>query len=161
MVLGNIFLNYLHFLTVTNVIDGDSITVKALDNKEFEVRLYGIDCPEDKVCHKLKRDEKETQLAGGFLIFLGKQSTAFVRKLLPIGTIISIAQELKNTTDIYNRELAYVILPDAKILNEELIKAGFAKPMSEYYCEELNHYQTLNFIAKKEKKGLYKFGRTF
>ena len=66
---------------IVKVIDGDGIIVKNIfTKKEEEVRLLGIDAPEIKKCKKLMQDERETHIAGQFLIELGYKSFAFLRK---------------------------------------------------------------------------------
>ncbi len=53
------------------------------------------------------------------------------------------------------RTLAYVLMPDGTCLNETLISTAYAKPYDKSYCNALSAYQTINFKAKQEKRGLY------
>lgn len=143
-------------LQITEVLDGDSIKVSSIFGKEEkEIRLYGIDAPENKICRKLREDEKKTQLAGEFIIYLGHLATKYVLKLAPPGTRVSLITEKNNSYDFYKRQLAYVILPDGSCLNEIMIREGYARAEKEYICEMLSQYQKLNFIAKQKKMGLY------
>jgi len=147
---------------VTKIVDGDSIIVQHLfDKQEIEIRLYGIDAPESKRCSKLIQDERETHIAGEFLIFLGIQATLFLRSILPIGINCTLLQEPKNTIDIYGRTLAYMQLPNGDEVNKQMIEYGFAKPYEKCYFEKLNEYQRLNLIARSQKRGLYQFTKTF
>ncbi len=149
-------------LKISKVIDGDSIIVKEIfGKKEKEIRLYGLDAPENKRNKKLRKDEKETHLAGEFLIKLGHLSTQFVLNIAPPGTNVTLITEKQNYYDFYNRQLAYIILPNGECLNEKLLREGYAKPLNEYYCSLLLDYQDLNNLAKKEKQGLYKITNTF
>lgn len=149
-------------LIVSKVLDGDSLIVKNIFNKqEKEIRLYGIDAPENKKNKKLIRDEKVTHLAGEFLIMLGMLSTKYVLTIIPPGTKISITTELNNYYDFYNRQLAYVFLSDGTCLNEILVRDGYAKTMEEYYCTMLPQLQILGFDAQKNRKGLYAFSDNF
>jgi micrococcal nuclease len=148
--------NLLTHYTITKIIDGDSIWVKNKFTKdEFEVRLNGIDAPELKKCPKLLQDERETHLAGQLLMKLGRLSLHHLLEVAPISTSCTIKIEHQNSTDLYGRTLAYIYLPDGRCLNELMVSEGYAKPYNRYYCEQLNSYQTLNNIAKQEKKGLY------
>lgn len=53
-------------LQITEVLDGDSVKVSSMFKKnEKEIRLYGIDAPENKVCRKLREDEKENTVSRG------------------------------------------------------------------------------------------------
>lgn len=150
-----------HF-KITKVLDGDSIMVQSILTKgEREIRLYGLDAPENKRNRKLDEDEKRSRLAGEFLIQLGRKSTDYVLSIAPPGTNITLITEEKYFYDHYNRQLAYIILPDGTCLNELLIIEGYAKAMSEYYCSNLAKYQQLNFSAKQNGKGLYAFTQHF
>jgi micrococcal nuclease len=145
-------------LKIVRVVDGDGIIVKNIfDNKEFEIRFLGIDAPELKLCKKLKQDEIETNLAAHFLMELGKKSFNYLLEIAPPNTNISICTENNNIIDVYGRTLAYVYLQDGTCLNEIMVANGFAKPYDRFYCSALPTYQSLNLIAKIERKGLYTF----
>ena len=149
-------------LQITEVLDGDSIKVASIFGKdEKEIRLYGIDAPENKQCRKLREDEKKTQVAGEFLIHLGHLATKIVLKVAPPGTRVSLITEMNNYFDFYKRQLAYVILPDGSCLNEIMVREGYARAEKEYFCEMLSQYQKLNFIAKQKKSGLYALVKGF
>ena len=149
-------------LRITQILDGDSLKVASIFNKnEKEIRLYGLDAPENKRNRKLREEEKKTQVAGEFLIHLGQLATKFVFSIAPPGTNVTIITEEANFYDFYRRQLAYVILPDGRCLNEILILEGFARPEPEYQCEMLPEYERLNFIAKQSKSGLYEFSNRF
>jgi len=144
------------WLIVSAIIDGDSIYVKGIfTGIEKEIRLYGIDAPETRNGRKLREDEEKTRVAGELLRFMGNQSKEFVMRICPPGTSVTIYTEPGNETDFWNRQLAYVILPDGTCLNELLVQEGFAKATDEYYCSELPKYQVMNWEAKLGKKGLY------
>ena len=150
-----------HF-KIVQVLDGDSLMVKNIISKEEkEIRLYGLDAPENKRNRKLIEDEKKARVAGEFLMQLGRKSTDFVLSVAPPGTNITLITEEKYFFDFYKRQLAYIILPDGSCLNEILIIQGYAKAMGEYYCSNLAKYQQLNFLAKQSAKGLYAFTATF
>ena len=150
-----------HF-KIVEVLDGDSLMVKnIISKKEKEIRLYGLDAPENKRNRKLIEDEKKARVAGEFLMQLGRKSTDFVLSVAPPGTNITLITEEKYFFDFYKRQLAYIILPDGNCLNEMLITEGFAKPLEEYYCSNLAKYQQLNFLAKQSARGLYAFTPTF
>ena len=144
------------FYVITRVIDGDSIQVRHTLSKQLvEVRLYGIDAPEIKKCRKLLQDERESHLAGGLLMHLGKMSAAYLRKIAPVGAKASLRQEPGSTLDMYGRTLAYVYLADGTCVNEAMVKAGYAKAFTKYFCEDLKVYQQLNTFAMQSRSGLY------
>lgn len=143
-------------LTVTKIVDGDGLIVQNMFNQEEEeIRLIGIDAPEIKRSRKLLQDERETHLPGELLLELGIQSMQFLSTLVPVGSVVTIRMEKKKCYDKYGRTLAYVFLQDGRCINEVLIKEGFAKPYSRYYCEALPEFQTIAFAAKNQKKGLF------
>ena len=143
-------------LKIINIVDGDGLIVEDIFTKEQEeIRLLGIDAPEVKRCRKLRMDEKETHMAGELLIHLGHISHKYLIDLVKTEEMITIALEKNNRSDFYGRTLAYVFLTDGTCVNEKMITEGYAKPLNEYYCEELSNYQILNLNSKQNKKGLY------
>jgi micrococcal nuclease len=68
---------------------------------------------------------------------------------LPV--ITGIALEI-NTTLFY---VHYLLLNDGRVLNEIMIKEGYAKPYNKVFCEMLPMYQEWGLRAKNELKGLY------
>ncbi|MBC7523345.1 MAG: thermonuclease family protein [Flavobacterium sp.] len=136
--------------------DGDGLIVEDfITKKEFEIRLYGIDAPEMNYCKKVKNDEKELQMPASLLIKLGYQSLEFLKTNVNLDEICTLIQEENNTLDKYGRYLGYLVLKDGRILNEIMIKEGFAKPYNDVYCEMLPLYQEWNLSAKINRKGLY------
>ena len=149
-------------LKVVQVLDGDSLIVASIFGKnEKEIRLYGLDAPENKHNRKLREMEKKCSLAGEFLIQLGRMSTDFILTHAAPGTSITIITEKSNPKDFYGRQLAYVILPSGECLNEVLIREGYARAESEYLCSKLPLYQQLNFQARVSGRGLYAFTNRF
>ena len=145
-------------LKVTRVVDGDGLIVTDMfGNQEEEIRLLGIDAPELKRSRKLKQDERETHLPGALLIQLGLQSMHYLSSIVPLGTSVTIAMERTHSYDSYGRTLAYVFLNDGSCLNEIMIREGYAKAYSRYYCEAISEYHILNFSARKNRIGLYNF----
>ncbi len=143
-------------LTVTKIVDGDGLIVQNMFNQEEEeIRLIGIDAPETKRSRKLFQDERETHLPGELLLQLGIQSKEFLSSLVPVGSVVTIKMEKKRCYDSYGRTLAYVFLKDGTCINEMMIREGYAKPYSRYFCEALPEFQTLAFAAKTQKKGLF------
>lgn len=149
-------------LKVKRFVDGDGLIAEDFYSKnEFEIRLYGIDAPEINYCDKMKKDEKELHIPAALLIKLGYKSFEFFRSQLKIGDVCTLIQEDNNLIDKYGRVLGYLVLPNGNVLNEILIKKGFAKPYNDVFCEMLPKYQQWNLQAKRAKKGLYSIVNTF
>jgi micrococcal nuclease len=149
-------------LEVVKFVDGDGLIGKELYSKnEYEIRLYGIDAPEIKNCTKILKDERELQMPAALLMKLGYLSFDYFRSLLSIGDKIKLIQESNNLQDKYGRLLGYVVLESGLVLNEIMIKEGYAKPYNEVFCEMLPLYQEWSLQAKINSKGLYSLVSTF
>ena len=145
-----------NLLEIVKFVDGDGIILKDIISKEeFEVRFYGIDAPEINYCNKIKKDEKELQLPAALLIKLGFMSFNFLKDQVNLGDLCTLVQEQNNLVDKYGRHLGYLILNDGRVLNEIMIKEGYAKPYNDVFCEMLPMYQEWNLQAIINKKGLY------
>ena len=143
-------------LKVKRFVDGDGIILEDLaSKKEFEIRLYGIDAPEINYCNKIKQDEKELQIPAALLIKLGFLSFNFLKDQVGLGDFCTLVQEENNLIDKYGRHLGYLILNDGRVLNEIMIKEGYAKPYNEVFCEMLPLYQEWNLQARINQKGIY------
>ena len=93
---------------MVGVSDGDTITVLA-GTAQVKVRLNGIDCPERAQAFGAKARQLTAELA------FGKRVT-----VRPSGH------------DRYGRVLGEVVLPDGRVLNEELVAAGMAWHYTRY-----------------------------
>lgn len=82
-------------------------------------------------------------------------SFEFLRSNVSIGDQCTLVQEKNNLQDKYKRSLGYLILNDGRVLNEIMIKEGYAKPYNDVFCEMLPMYQEWNLQAKIDLKGLY------
>ena len=149
-------------LKIVKFVDGDGIILEDIISKiEFEVRLYGIDAPEINYCSKIKQDEIELQVPAALLIKLGYLSFNFLKDQVNLGDVCTLVQEQNNLVDKYGRLLGYLILQDGRVLNEIMIKEGYAKPYSGVFCEMLPMYQEWNLQAKNSSKGLYSLVNKF
>ena len=149
-------------LKITKFVDGDGIILKDIISKEeIEVRFLGIDAPEINYCNKIKKDEKELQLPAALLIKLGFMSFNFLKNQVNLGDLCTLVQEQNNLVDKYGRHLGYLILSDGRVLNEIMIKEGYAKPYNDVFCEMLPMYQEWGLRAKNQLKGLYSITNKF
>ena len=145
-----------NLLKIIKFVDGDGIILEdIISKKEIEVRFLGIDAPEINYCDKIKRDEKELQTPAALLIKLGFLSFQFLKDQVNLGYFCTLVQEQNNLVDKYGRLLGYLVLNDGRVLNEIMIKEGYAKPYNEVFCEMLPLYQEWNLQAKSSQKGLY------
>ena len=87
---------------VVGIADGDTITV-LVENRQVKVRLHGIDCPEKGQAFGTKAKRFTAGLVTGRTVSLGVTDT-----------------------DRYGRTVAIVHLEDGRVLNHEIVRAGFA-----------------------------------
>jgi len=115
---------------VVAVLDGDTIEVLTEDKQTVRIRLSNIDCPEKSQAYGMK----------------AKQYTASLCFSKTV-KVVSFGE------DRYGRTLANVVLEDGKILNEELLKHGFAWHYKRYSTDsKLADFETK---AKTAKLGLW------
>ncbi|RDJ35739.1 MAG: hypothetical protein DWQ19_09610 [Crenarchaeota archaeon] len=114
---------------VIGIIDGDTIKILQ-DGEEVKVRLAEIDCPERKQPFHTQAKKYTSELVFGKKV------------------------EIKNGGwDRYHRLIAIVILPDGRVLNKELVRAGYAWQYDDYSKDK--SYGDLEEEARKAKKGLW------
>lgn len=121
---------------VRQVIDGDTITVSGVG----VVRLIGVDAPEKTGGY---RDSEP----------FGDAATRFMRDLLD-GQIVKLEHDgpLK---DQYNRTLAYVYLPDGRLANLEIIRAGYAEVYRRFDYRRKTEFFVAEREAKAAKRGMW------
>ncbi len=139
-------------ILVVKVIDGDTLR---LEDGE-KVRLIGVDTPESKYNYKLKRDSKRTHQDYKTIIAMGKEATRFTKGLVERKRVKLVFDVQRR--DRYERLLAYVYLPDGKMLNAELVAAGYAQvytvPPNVKYADAL---LALQRQAREHNRGLWGF----
>ena len=140
--------------TVTRIVDGDTLKVFFLEGEE-SIRLIGIDTPESRVNKKTKKDAKRSGQDIETIIAMGKRATEYVESLVKPGGLITIEFDVQER-DRYKRLLGYVYLSNGKMLNEEIVKAGYASVMTippnvKYKDRFLIAYQE----ARERKVGLW------
>jgi micrococcal nuclease len=140
--------------TVTRVIDGDVIQV-IYGGVEKRVRLIGIDAPESRIDRKAMKDANMSEYDIETIVEMGAEAKAYVNGLIKRGDFITIEFDIKEM-DRYGRLLCYVYLSNGKMLNEEIVKAGYANvktipPNVKYKDKFLKAFK----YAKETKRGLW------
>jgi endonuclease YncB( thermonuclease family) len=115
---------------VTRVLDGDTLAVASGDYT-IRVRLYGVDAPE------------KAQPGG-------PESAAFTERL----ALNRPATLVERTVDRYGRVVCEVLLPDGRVLNQEIIKAGHGW-WYERYAPLSTELRLLEAEARFYKRGLW------
>ena len=141
--------------TVVRVVDGDTLRIE-MNGHEEAVRLIGIDTPESKINKKAKKDAIKTNHDIETITAMGKEAARYVRTLVRKGDMVGIEYDVQKR-DKYHRLLVYAYLSDGKMLNEEIIKAGYANVMTyppnvKYQDRFVRAYRE----ARDTKRGLYR-----
>ena len=125
---------------VKRVIDGDTIVLPFYGGEE-KVRLIGIDTPES--VHPSKPVE-----------YFSKEAAEFTRQAVE-GKEVWLEFDHERT-DKYLRTLAYVHMENGKVLNEELLRLGYARAYTKFPFKYKERYCQLENEAKKAGRGLWK-----
>jgi micrococcal nuclease len=144
--------------TVVKVIDGDTLDV-LVSGRQRRIRLIGIDTAELHESDKLLRDAKRSSCTEAELQELGAQAAQFVSRLLSPGDSVRLEYSRRRYDD-YQRMLAFVWLPDGRLLNELLLCEGYARTLLHYVfrSDYRTRFQQCGQQAQAEGKGLWAAG---
>ena len=140
---------------VVTIIDGD--TIRAMyEGRRESVRLIGIDAPESKKNSKARRDSARTSRDLGAITAQGRLARDYVRSLVTKGDEVTIELDVEKR-DHYGRLLGYVYRPDGRMLNDLIIRSGYASPLTiapnvRYRDRFLESYK----YARENRLGLWK-----
>lgn len=124
------------YLRVRQVIDGDTLTVSGIGT----VRLIGVDAPEKR---------------GGFRAAepFGDDATAFLKRLAE-GKRVRLEYD-GDRKDRYNRTLAYVFLEDGTLVNEAIIRGGWAETYRSFSYRRKPDFQAAEREARAARRGMW------
>lgn len=125
---------------VKTVLDGDTIIVD-MQGTDETVRFIGIDTP-------------ETHKPDNPVECYGPNASEHTKKRIGDNRVRLVADHLTTNRDRYNRLLRYVILPDGKNLNSELVEQGYAFAYAFPFAESQKFAQSQK-QAKSQKLGLW------
>jgi micrococcal nuclease len=117
-----------HNAKVLYVIDGDTLKIM-YDGKKQSIRLIGIDTPESRKNSKAFKDSRRSSRDINAIISQGKIAKKYVKGLVKKGDKIKIEFDVEKR-DRYHRLLGYVYLPDGRMLNDIIIRNGYASPLT-------------------------------
>lgn len=100
--------------TVTRVIDGDTVIVEPERGGTIRVRLIGVDTPETVKPNTAPQ-------------CFGREASDRTHQLADHAAVRLEFDPAVDRVDRYGRTLAYVWLPDNRMLNTELVAGGFAR----------------------------------
>lgn len=130
--------------TVIEVVDGDTIDIDCADGEEgfTRVRLLGIDTPETK----------HPQLG---VMYYGPEASRFAAEQVEGKRVTLLIDTVADQRDYYGRLLAYIRLPDGRILNEEIIRHGFGYADLRFDHTRAARYEMLMDQAIESGTGLW------
>ena len=140
---------------VISVIDGDTLKVR-YKGKNQSVRLIGIDAPESSKNRKAFKDSARSSKDINVIISQGKMAKTYVQTLVKKGDTVRIVFDIEKR-DRYHRLLGYVYLSDGRMLNDVIIRNGYASlltipPNVRYKSKFLKSYM----YAREHRLGLWK-----
>lgn len=135
---------------LSRIIDGD--TVKFNDTT---CRFAYIDTPESKRNDRAKSKVEDcTGLTLETMVDAGKQSASYLNSILEIGRTYKYDVI---STDKYDRKVCVIWLNNNEMLNEKLVRDGYAVPYY-YFIKDKDIEKQMRFsfaMAKKNKNGLF------
>lgn len=140
---------------VIRVIDGDTLKVE-FQGKQESIRLIGIDTPESRINNKARHDSQKSGEDIRVITEMGKKATDFTKSLVQKGDRIRIEFDLQQR-DKYGRLLGYGYINGDRMLNEEIIKSGYASIMT--YPPNVKYqdrFQKAYREARENRRGLWK-----
>lgn len=111
------------YVQIVRVIDGDTIVVRAADQKDVSVRLLGVDTPE------VVDPQKPIEC-------FGKEASAFMQAILSGKYAWMMNDPAADDQDVYGRKLRNLVLENGMDVNAELVKRGYARALVEYPMNE-------------------------
>ena len=143
---------------VVRWIDGDTVhafTTTGPGASPTKIRLIGIDAPEISYGERAAAQAAELRRDVRAIVALGRKAKAAAERMAPPGTIVRIELDVV-PRDRYGRLLAYLWLPDRRMVNEELVRQGWAVvytvPPNVRYAERLLAAQR---EARMARRGLW------
>lgn len=113
---------------VDKITDGDTFSVFFNERKE-KIRLIGIDTPESRRNKKAEKQSDEENIDQETIVAMGKKAKEFMASLIKKGDKVRLEFDSQER-DKYGRFLCYVYLEDGRMLNEVIIREGYAYPLT-------------------------------
>jgi micrococcal nuclease len=124
---------------VERVVDGDTLLLAGRER----VRLIGVDAPE--IAH---RDHPHDEPSG-------RAARDFTRELAEGERVTLSFDPNDGPRDRYGRTLAYVTLPDGRLLNLEIIRAGWAEAYRAFGYVRKREFMAAEREARAAKRGMW------
>ena len=132
-------------VTVTHVVDGDTVEVRPLIDGEENVRLIGVDTPEKAGSPRGAQP-------------YAREASRFARRELEWRKVTLRFDTEKK--DRYRRVLTYLYLPDGSMFNETLVEKGYAQVAT--FPPNVRHvgrFQKAQREARESGRGIWGLSR--
>jgi micrococcal nuclease len=144
-------------VTVTEVVDGDTMDVRFENGSTGRVRLLGVDTPEVHVENDPAEFEEipETEAGAAWLAGWGENASEFARTKLAGETVTISLDPAADRRGSYGRLLVY-IEQDGELFNRQLLARGYAR----YYDAPLtraDEFQRIERRARERDVGLWDY----
>lgn len=126
---------------VTGFHDGDTIAVD-MNGREENIRMIGVDTPETHDPRKAVQ-------------CFGQAASDFTKQLIGTQTVRLEADPLGTNRDRYDRLLRYVYLPDGRLVQAELIKAGYGFAYTSFPLTKSEEFLRYQKEAREQNRGLW------
>ncbi|MCB2225274.1 MAG: thermonuclease family protein [Desulfarculaceae bacterium] len=141
---------------VVYINDGDTILV-SIKGREELVRLLGVDAPETGHSKGLARRARRHHRTPEQEAAAGQAARQAARALVKVGDMVKLVdgRPLSDYRDRYGRLLAFVYLPDGRMLNQEMIAGGWARVYRRFNYRHKADFRRAEREARKAKRGLW------
>jgi len=141
--------------SVLRVADGDTIMIDYNSRRE-PIELIGIDAPESTMNRKAVLEARRTGESLLDIASKGIDAKSFVERIVRKWDVIALSFHVQGRNNEGMLQ-GYVYLPDGRMLNEQIVRAGFAKAIT---TDPKMKYQERFLEAQKEarmyRRGLWK-----
>lgn len=143
-------------VTVTAVVDGDTIRIAYGDGTRDTVRLIGVDTPEVNTANEPAEFEEvpDTEAGADCLRAAGANATNVANEAL-LGERVGIATDPNlDRRGYYDRLLAYVVV-DGRLFNYRLVADGHARVYDSEFTRRGN-FTAAETAARGDRRGLWR-----
>jgi micrococcal nuclease len=126
---------------VLRAVDGDTLVVQPLLGSPERIRVIGVDTPEDVA-------------PGRPVQCWSRRAAAFTQHALEGREVVLVPGRERH--DRYGRTLAYVTRSDGFVLEDALLRGGFARTLAiAPNIDHATHYSALELSARRAGRGLW------
>jgi len=144
-------------VTVTQVVDGDTIRIRYANGTDDTVRLLGVDTPEIRADNDPTEFEgvPDTEAGRDCLRRAGGDASAFVADALLDERIAVAVDPNTDRRDRYDRLLAYVVADD-RLFNYRLVTSGHARVYTASPFSRKERFLDAETTARENRRGLWR-----